>query len=68
MIVVAIVLCLDVAYLMAGSLEEFPTGEQESKVRVVTSVVAAVLLVVEAALWFIYRQLRRNGDVSGSAG
>jgi hypothetical protein len=64
MAVVAILLCLDVAYLVSGSLEQMPTPEQEDKVRIVTSVIAIMLLAVEAALWFIYRNPTRNAGGS----
>jgi hypothetical protein len=58
MIAVALLLCLDVAYLLHGSLEEFPTPEQSNKIRVVTSVLAVLLLGVEVALWALFRRLR----------
>ena len=58
MLVVALVLCADVAYLITGSLEEFPTAEDESKVRVVTAVIGALLLATEAGLWLVLRHLR----------
>jgi hypothetical protein len=67
MAVVAILLCLDLAYLVSGSLEQMPTPEQEDKVRIVTSVIAIMLLAVEAALWFIHRSLTRNAGGSSDA-
>jgi len=65
MAVVAILLCLDVAYLVSGSLEQVPTPEQEDKARTVASVVAVMLIAVEAGLWFVYRSLTRNAGASG---
>src|SRR5688500_15054771 len=60
MVVVGILLCLDLAYLMRGSLEQFPTAEQEDKVRWVTAAIAMLLLAVEVVLWLAYRRLTRH--------
>ena len=60
MIVVGLGLCLDLMYLVRGSLEEFPTEEQEDKVRRVTAVGAALLLVMEIVLWSFLRQVQRS--------
>lgn len=59
MIAVGLVLSLDVAYFAHGSLEEFPTDEQQSKVRVVTAVLAALLIVAEAVLFSVFHYLKR---------
>ena len=60
MIVVGLVLCLDVMYFARGSLEDFPTEEQEDKIRRVSAVGAALLLVVEVILWSFLRRVQRN--------
>lgn len=60
MVIVALLLCLDIAYLASGSLEQFPTAEQEDKVRQVTTVIAIALLAAEAVLWLAYRSLARE--------
>ena len=57
LLVVGVLLVADIAYLFRGSLEEFPTPEQESKVRVVTSAIAILLIGVEVALWYAFRRL-----------
>ena len=59
MLVVGLLMVVDVAYLVTGSLEEFPTAEQEDKVRTVTTAIAVVLVAVEMALWIVFRRLRR---------
>ena len=59
MAVVAVVLAADIAYLMVGSLEQFPTAEQEDKVRRVTGAIAVLLITLEIALWFAHRNLHR---------
>lgn len=59
-VLVAVLLVLDVAYLMSGSLEQHPTGEQEDKVRVVTAAVAVLLLALEIGLLLAYRRLARK--------
>ena len=67
MVVVGAILCLDLAYLMSGSLEEFPTAEQEDKVRRVTASIAVLLLAVEAGLWLALRSLKQP-DKSSTSG
>ena len=59
MIVAGLVLALDIAYFARGSLEQFPTDEQVDKVRTVTAVIAAALLLAEVALWQLLRSLQR---------
>ena len=60
MVIVGVVLLVDIAYLIAGSLEQFPTAEQEDKVRRVTTAIAVLLVAIETGLWFAHRRLRRN--------
>ena len=60
MFAVGLLLCIDVAYMLNGSLEEFPTAEQEDKVRRVTVAIALLLLLTEGVLWVLYRRLRRT--------
>ena len=43
------------AYFVTGSLEQFPTDEQQNKVRVVTGVLATILLAIEIGLWSLLR-------------
>ena len=57
MVAVGIPLCLAVAYLVHGSLEMFPTPEQQDNVRVVAGTIAGGLGVVEIALWWVQRRL-----------
>jgi hypothetical protein len=64
MIGTGIVLCLTVLYFLRGSLEMFPTDEDHAKVRLVMGVIAAILIAVELALWFLLRRLMRSADVS----
>gem|GEM_PF-6840348 len=47
---VAALLALDIAYFVHGSLEEFPTVEDHSKVRLVTALVAIFLGFFESIL------------------
>jgi nitrate reductase gamma subunit len=60
MAALGLILALDVAYLVRGSLEEFPTTEQQSKVRVVTGVIAVLLTAAEVGVWLFLRRLRRR--------
>lgn len=59
MVVVAGLLVLDAAYFVHGSLEMFPTEEQQSKVRLVTGCTGAVLILLEAGLSVVFLWLRR---------
>ena len=59
MIVVAGLLVLDVAYFVNGSLEMFPTEEQQSKIRGVTTCLGVVLILLEAGLFVLFVWLRR---------
>lgn len=59
MLVVAILLGLNLLYLVRGSLEQFPTDEQESKVRVVTAVLGVLLFAAEVGLWAMLRYVSR---------
>jgi hypothetical protein len=58
MIVIGLVLALDIAYYLHGSLEEFPGPEDHEKIRTVTGFIAVVLIAAEAILWSV---LRRSG-------
>ena len=60
MVVVGLLLALDVAYFARGSLESFPTDEQQDKVRTVTTALAAVLVAAELMLWWLLRRLMRD--------
>ena len=61
MVVVGLLLLLDVAYFVRGSLEWFPTDEQQDKIRRVTGAIAALLAGIEIGLWWLLRYLRRGG-------
>lgn len=58
MLVVGVLLAIDVLYFVNGSLEMFPTAEQQEKIRIVTGTIAVLLLSVEAALWALLRRTR----------
>ena len=54
---VGILLVLAVLYFAHGSLEEFPTADDHSKVRLVSGVGAALLLAVGLALLALLRRV-----------
>jgi hypothetical protein len=68
MIAIGLVLALDVAYYVHGSLEMFPTPEDHVKVRAVTGFVALVLIAAEAILWFVFRRLGKARHLARSPG
>jgi hypothetical protein len=59
MVVTGLLLLLAVLYFARGSLEEFPTAEQQDKVRTVTGAAALLLAGLEVALWRLLRHVRR---------
>ena len=63
MAVVGVALIVDILYLLNGSLEQFPTEEQEDKVRTVTSAIAVLLSATELGLWWLLRQLERPNTI-----
>lgn len=65
MTAVGIVLVLDLMWFFQGSLEGFPTGEQEEKVRGVAGGLAVVLVGVEVVLGALLWHLSRG--IGGSA-
>jgi hypothetical protein len=47
-----------IIYFFRGSLEEFPTDEQQEKVQLVSGVFIAGLLLVELLLFLIVRKIK----------
>ena len=47
-----------VLYFVQGSLEEFPTPEQQEKVRIVSGMGMAILLFAEGVLFLILRKIK----------
>jgi hypothetical protein len=64
MIVIGLVLALDVAYFVHGSLEMFPEPEDHSKVRVATGFIAAGLVAAEAILWLLLRRMENAWGIA----
>jgi hypothetical protein len=65
--VIAALLVLNAAYCWQGSLEEFPTDEQQDKVRVVTLALGFLLLMIEAGLIALAVWLRRQARAAPKA-
>lgn len=59
MMVVGALLAVTIAYLVHGSLEAFPTAEQQDKVRRVMALLSAVLLLLEGGLLLALRRMGR---------
>lgn len=58
MVAVGVLFALTVAYLVRGSLEMFPTAEQQENVRIVAGFAALLLAAVEVGLWRVLRSRR----------
>ena len=56
-IIVAAFMILDITYYFNGSVELYPTEEQEEKVRLVTGLMFFVLFIIEAILVISYRKV-----------
>ena len=65
--VVGSTLLVVLAYFVTGSLEQFPTEEQQNTVRVVTGVLATILVAIAIALWALLRHTKSTG-ASGERG
>ena len=57
MLAVALLLSLDIVYFARGSLEMFPTDEDHYKVRLITGLIAVVLVSFEVGLWWLLRRI-----------
>jgi hypothetical protein len=60
LIAVGLVLVLDVLYFVRGSLELYPTAEQQDKVRSVTGVMGTLLALVALGLGLLLRHMGRR--------
>jgi len=59
-LVVAVFLLLDMASFINGSLEMFPTDEQQEKIKVMTAGLGISAAFVEALVFLLWRQFRRH--------
>jgi len=55
-VIIAILMILNLSYSLYGSLESFPTDEQNEKVKLFSGLTFFILLLVEAALIHIFRK------------
>lgn len=58
MLLTGILLVGFIVYFYQGSLEMFPTEEQQDKVRTVTGVAIVILTLAEGLMFLIYRKIR----------
>lgn len=60
LVVVGLLLGLDLAYFVNGSIEMYPTAEDHEKVRLVTGMIAVVLTAIGVGLAPLLQHLRRT--------
>jgi len=58
MIVAGIVIIAAMTVFMHGSLELYPTEEQQGKIQIVLALLICTSGFVEALLWIFYKRLR----------
>ncbi len=66
MLALGLALLLAILYLIYGSLEMYPTEEQQSKVRIAMSVVVMCIVAAEALLWGLARYVKRREQPNSS--
>lgn len=59
-VLIAILFVFSTLYFFSGSLESFPMGEQDNKIKTVFGLIAVTCLVLETALFWVYRRLTTN--------
>ena len=68
-IVFAAILAVGMAFLLAtlymlnGSVELYPTEEQEDKVRMMAAIAVVSFAFVEALLWLLLKHLKSKGNL-----
>lgn len=60
MFIIGLFMICIMMYYWNGSLEAFPTEEQESKVQLVANLILILLIVIQVILFFIYRKAKNN--------
>lgn len=59
-VLIAILFVFSTLYFFSGSLESFPMGEQDNKIKTVFGLIAVTCLVLESVLFWVYRRLTTN--------
>jgi hypothetical protein len=57
---ISIILIADIVYFMIGSLEMFPTPEQESKIKLISGIIAIFLSIILIFLFLIQRKRTKS--------
>lgn len=62
MFAIGVAFLLAVLYMISGSLEFYPTEEQEEKVRLVTTISMVSLAFTEVLLWRLFKLLKNKDN------
>ena len=65
MFIVLFFISLTILYYFNGSLEMFPTEEQQGKIRDVVRLITIILIILELLLFFIRRWIIKEPDQKG---
>jgi len=64
MLAVGMAFLLATLYMVNGSLELYPTEEQEDKVRLVAAIAVASFAFAEVLLWLLFKHLKSKGNLT----
>lgn len=56
MAVFAVLLIISVIWFFSGSLEQFPTAEQEGKIRIAAVIMMLICIVTESVLFILLKR------------
>jgi magnesium-transporting ATPase (P-type) len=59
MILIFIFIIAFALYFFHGSLEMYPTEEQQDKIHSITSLIIVALIIIEAVLFFAYKRVTK---------
>jgi hypothetical protein len=62
MLAIGLLLGVDLMYVLNGSLEQFPTGDDVGRARLTAALLGLLLVALEVGLWRLLRHLARRDE------